>query len=158
MSTAAFHIERSHTDEVGVLLSGCLDESVLLSCERELRMQLGLAKSASLRVLIDLRGVTGYTLDARTVLVRMQRFIAVKASRVIFVVDRPEPRALALWAVHMAGPWDARMAADPSDARAFLRGRSDPPTGVRPLASTRPPSAVEPHLDPHNRTPHKKAI
>ncbi len=146
LTVASFQIERCSPDELEIVLAGRLEEEVLLGCERELRTQLRLAKPASLRVLIDLRSMDGYTLDARTVLVRVQRFIAEKACRVVFVVDRPEPRSLALWAVHMAGPWNAQMASDAHDARAFLRGRSDPPTGVRPLASTRPP-AVDPERE-----------
>jgi hypothetical protein len=146
MTAVSFQIDRCSPDELEIVLSGRLEEDALLACERELRTQLRLAKPTSLRVLVDLRNVDGYTLDARTVLVRVQRFIAEKAVRVVFVVDRPEPRSLALWAVHMAGPWNAQMAACVHDARAFLRGRSDPPTGVRPLASTRPP-AIDPERE-----------
>ncbi len=138
MTDSLFQVERTRPDELTLRLGGVLDENAALGCEREARAQLSLAKNGSQRILWDLREVTGYSLEARAVVVRLQRFLADKAQRTVYVATRPEPRSLALWAVHMAGHLDACIATDLESAQAYLRGRGDPETGVRPLVSARP--------------------
>lgn len=138
MPECIFQVDRSRPDELTLRLGGVLDEDTALGCEREARAQLGLAKNGSQCILWDLREVTGYSLPARAVLVRLQSFLADKAQKTVYVATRPEARSLALWAVHMAGSLDACIATDLEGAMAYLRGRGEPETGVRPLASTRP--------------------
>ncbi len=144
MAFPGYQIERAVPDELTIRLAGVLDEATLLACERDTRMQLKLAKSGSLHLLWDLQQVTGYSIEARAVLARLQAFLTDKAGRTVYVASRPEPRSLALWAVHMAGALQARVAQELEPARAWLRGGGGPDTGVRPLASVRPPAALEP--------------
>jgi hypothetical protein len=143
MALPGYQLERCLLDEIVIRLHGDLDETTLLACERDARAQLSLAKPGSLRVLWNVLDVTGYTIEARAVLARLQIFLADKAERTVYAAERAEPRSLALWAVHMAGAWQARIAQDVERAQAWLRGDDELDTGVRPLASTRPP-AVKP--------------
>lgn len=161
MPTPPFTVSRVQPEEICIALHGALDEETALACEREVRTQLSLSKDGSLHVLWDLHELTSYTLDARAVLVRLQKFLASKASRTVYVAERPEPRSLALWAVHMAGHWHAHLSVDVETARAWLRGRDDTETKVKQLASVRPlaPSEAAPtrarRLTPRPPTPER---
>jgi hypothetical protein len=140
MITPPFHVSRPRHDELCIELREHLDEGTALACERELHTQAALAKDASLDVLWDLRELTGYTLEARNVLVRMQSFLGSKARRTVYVAERAEPRGLALWAVHMASHWHAHLSKDLASARAWLQGAEAADSNVKRLASMRPPA------------------
>lgn len=158
MPICSFQLGRTLLDELAIELSGTLDENTALLCEREVRTQLNLARNSSLRVLWDLRELGGYSLDARDVLVRLQCFLADKASRTVYVAERAEPRSLALWVVRMANHRDAHIAPNLDLARAWLRGREDDTEitarplsalqegrpSVRPLSSARTEVVIEP--------------
>lgn len=150
MAICSFQLTRTLLDELAIELSGSLDENTALLCEREVRTQLHQARDASLRVLWDLRALEGYSIPAREVLVRLQRFLADKANRTVYVAARTEPRSLAVWVLRMANHRDGHVARDLDAARAWLRDRNDPASGthpregapsLRPLANTSDPSA-----------------
>ncbi|HEX7480543.1 MAG TPA: hypothetical protein VF331_22275 [Polyangiales bacterium] len=145
MVAPAYQIERRLPDELCIRLSGELDEATLLACESDARGRLRLAKPGSLRMLWDLLEVTGYTLEARSVLAHLQGFLAEKADRTVYVARHSQARSLSLWAVHMAGARQARIADDLEHALGWLRGSGEPDTAVRPLVSVRPPAAVDPY-------------
>src|ERR1700742_1367078 len=106
MTNSGFRISRNAHQKLRVELSGDIDEEVALGCEREARTQLALAGAGTLRVLWDLSGVRGYSLEARVVIVRLQRFLTTKAVRTAYVAEEATPRSLALWAARMGN--DAR--------------------------------------------------
>jgi hypothetical protein len=137
MTSSGFRIARNTYQQLRLELAGDVDEEIALSCERETRTQLTLATAGSLRVLWDLTGVRSYSLEARVVIVRLQRFLTTKAVRTAYVAADATPRSLALWAARMGSDARACIAADHDSAEAWLAGRSDPNTLVRPIASVR---------------------
>jgi hypothetical protein len=137
MTNSGFRVSRSAIDQFTVELAGTLDEETALAYERETRVQLALVVDSSLRVLWDLSAVEGYSLEARMVLVRLQRFLTIKAERTAYVAAEATPRSLALWAARMGNDARACIAADHESAAAWLTGRGDPTTLVRQVAGLR---------------------
>ena len=137
MTSSGFRIARNTYQQLRLELAGDVDEEIALSCERETRAQLALANAGSLRVLWDLTGVKSYSLEARVVIVRLQRFLNTKAVRIAYIAADATPRSLALWAARMGGDERACVAADRDSAEMWINGRSDPNTLVRPIASFR---------------------
>src|SRR5262245_3125786 len=103
MASGLFQVQRCHATQLNLRLSGEIDEDTVLGCERETRMRIALVTRGSLQILWDLREVESYTFDARIVLVRLQRFLALRAARTVYVAAKPAARSLALWAAHMGG-------------------------------------------------------
>jgi hypothetical protein len=137
MTNPGFRVTRSAIDRFTVELGGMLDEETALACERETRVQLALVGDASLLVLWDLSTVDGYSLEARMVIVRLQRFLTVKAERTAYVAADAAARSLAVWAARMGNDARACIAADHDSAIAWLSGRSEPNTLVQPVAGLR---------------------
>jgi hypothetical protein len=137
MTNLGFRVCRSAIDQFTVELLGTIDEEIALSCEREARAQLALVADRSLRVMWDLSAVVGYSLEARMVIVRLQRFLTTKADRTAYVAADAAPRSLAVWAARMGNDARACIAADHEGARAWLCGGVDPNTQVRPVPGAR---------------------
>lgn len=129
MASGHFQVQRCTATQLTLLLSGVIDEETVLGCEREMRARVALAERGSLQILWDLCGVVSYSFEARIVLVRMQRFLAVKASCTVYVADELPARSLALWAAHMGGHGRMCITADLAGAHAWLAGESEPTTG-----------------------------
>jgi hypothetical protein len=137
MTVGRFEICRRAADRFEVELTGELGERTLLACEAEVRTQLSAAKSGGIKVLIDLFGVEGYSLEARDVLVGLQRFLGGKASQTAFISDSAVGRSLALWVAHMTGGQVIKSFGRREDATAWLAGSVGPTTGVRPVLRAR---------------------
>jgi hypothetical protein len=137
MTNLGFRVSRTAVDRFTVELAGTIDEEIALACERETRVQLALVADASLLVLWDLSAVIGYSLEARMVIVRLQRYLTAKADRTAYIAGEAAARSLALWAARMGNDSRACIAADHASARAWLAGRADPSTQVRQVAGTR---------------------
>jgi len=129
MASGHFQIERCNATQLDLRLSGAIDEETVLGCEREARVGSTLAERASLHILWDLREVASYTFDARIVLVRLQRYLAPKAARTVYVAAEAAARSLALWAAHMGGEGRMCITAELGPARAWLARESEPMTG-----------------------------
>jgi hypothetical protein len=133
MSSGRFKIVRRAADKLEVELAGDLTEPVVQACEADVRTQLGVTKAAAVKVSIDLCGVAAYTLEARTGLVALQRFLGLKASQTAFVADSAASRGLALWVMHTTEGQVIKTFAHGDDALAWLTGSFGPTTGVRPV-------------------------
>jgi hypothetical protein len=129
MASGHFEIRRPLATELTLTLGGDIDEETVLGCEREARSQLALVEPGSLHILWDLRQVTSYTFEARIVLVRLQRFLAARAERTVYVAAELASRSLALWAAHMGGKGRMCITADLQSAHAWLAGECGPTTG-----------------------------
>jgi hypothetical protein len=130
MASGHFQVQRCLATQLNLRLSGEIDEETVLGCEREARMRIALVEAGSLQILWDLRDVESYTFDARIVLVRLQRFLALKASRTVYVAAELAARSLATWAAHMAGQGRICITAELPAARAWLSGGdAEPRTG-----------------------------
>lgn len=93
-------------------------------------MRLAVVERGVLDVLWDLSAVESYTFEARIVLVRLQRFLAEKAARTVYVAADLAARSLALWAAHMGGHGRVTcITADLAGAMAWLAGETGPTTG-----------------------------
>lgn len=125
MADPSFQLFRSATQTLTLELSGDLDEHTALHCERETRADLALVVRPSLRVLWDLRALTGYSLEARTVVVRLQEYLSAKALRTAYLAQGPVARSLAVWAARMGNRSVACIAADHAAAAAWLRGQDE---------------------------------
>ena len=144
MTRAAFRLHRSAARRLTIELVGDLDERLALDCECEVRVDLALVAAGSLRVLWDLRAVTGYTLEARVVLARLQQFLVLKAQRTAYVAAGPATRSLALWAARMGQQLEACIAAERAAAEAWLDAAPPLPSAApRPLAAAEP-DALQP--------------
>ncbi|HEX4352232.1 MAG TPA: hypothetical protein VHZ95_04945 [Polyangiales bacterium] len=137
MTNPGFRASRPAIDRFTIALVGTIDEETAMRCERETRMQLSLVQESSLHVLWDLSAVQGYSFEARVVIVRLQRFLTKKADRTVYLASEPTPRSLALWAARMGNDARACIAADHESAEAWLSGRGEPNTLVRPIANVR---------------------
>jgi hypothetical protein len=102
-----------------------MDETTALFCELETRADLALVVRRSLNVLWDLRGLTGYSLEARGVFVRLQQFLSSKTLRTAYLAQDPVARSLALWAARMGNQSSACIAADHDAAAAWLAGQDE---------------------------------
>ena len=129
MASGHFQVQRCLATQLNLRLSGEIDEETVLGCEREARMRIALVQRGSLQILWDLRDVESYTFDARIVLVRLQRFLALKAARTVYVASELASRSLATWAAHMAGQGRICITSELSAARAWLSGDGEPRTG-----------------------------
>ncbi len=129
MASGYFHVQRSLSSQLNLRLGGEIDEETLLGCEREARMRIALVESGSLLILWDLREVESYSFEARIVLVRLQRVLATKAARTVYVAAETAARSLALWAAHMGGYGRMCIVADVPSARAWLATDTEPTTG-----------------------------
>jgi hypothetical protein len=129
MASGYFQVQRCLSTQLNLRLGGEIDEETVLDCEREVRMRIALVERDSLQILWDLRDVESYTFEARIVLVRLQRFLAVKAARTVYVAAELAARSLALWAAHMGGYGRMCIASDVASARAWLAGETEPTTG-----------------------------
>jgi hypothetical protein len=137
MTDGHFGICRRASDRFEVELKGELSERTLLACEAEVRAQLSVTKAGGLKVLIDLVGVEGYSLEARAVLVALQRFLGGKASQTAFISDSAMGRSLALWVAHMTEGQVIKSFRRCEDASAWLAGSVGPTTGIRPVLRAR---------------------
>jgi hypothetical protein len=140
MANARFQLFRSAAQALTLQLSGDLDESVALHCERETRADLTLVAQPSLRVLWDLRALESYSLESRVVVVRLQQFLSTKALRTAYVANTPAARSLALWAARMGDQSAACIAADLGGAEAWLLDQDDSAVRIvlaRPLRPLR---------------------
>jgi hypothetical protein len=138
MASGTFHVQRSLSSQLNLRLSGDIDEETVLGCEREARMRIALAGSGSLLILWDLRDVESYSFEARIVLVRLQRFLATKAARTVYVAAATAARSLAMWAAHMGGYGRMCIVADVPSARAWLSSDTEPTTGQYWIGGPRP--------------------
>jgi hypothetical protein len=129
MASGHFQVQRCHENQLNLRLTGEIDEETVLGCEREARMRIALVEAGSLQILWDLRDVESYTFDARIVLVRLQRFLALKASRTVYVAADLAARSLATWAAHMAGQGRICITSELTAARTWLSGDAEPRTG-----------------------------
>jgi hypothetical protein len=130
MASGYFQVHRSLASQLNLRLGGEIDEETVLGCERETRMRVALVERGALDVLWDLSAVESYTFEGRIVLVRLQRFLAEKAARTVYVAADTAGRSLALWAAHMGG--HGRMTcitADLAGAMAWLAGETGQTTG-----------------------------
>jgi hypothetical protein len=137
-----FEILRRAADRLEVELAGELGERTLVQCEAEIRTQLSVIKSGGVKVLVDLVAVKGYSLEARDVLVTLQRFLGSKASQTAFIADSPSSRSLALWLAHMTQGQVIKSFGRREDALAWLAGSVGPVTGVRPVHRAREATAI----------------
>jgi hypothetical protein len=128
MASGYFQVERCLASQLNLRLGGDIDEETVLRCERETRMRVALVADSSLQILWDLREVASYTFEARIVLVRLQRFLAVKAARTVYVAAELAARSLALWSAHMGGFGRMCIATDVPSANAWLSGDVEPTT------------------------------
>jgi hypothetical protein len=124
-------------DRFEVELKGELSERTLLACEAEVRTQLSAAKAGGVKALIDLFGVEGYSVEARDVLVTLQRFLGGKASQTAFISDSALGRSLALWVAHMTEGQVIKSFSRHEDSTAWLSGSVGPTTGIRPVLRAR---------------------
>ena len=138
MANGRFQVTRSTASRLTLLLSGVIDEDTVLGCERETRARTAVAEAGSLQILWDLRGVEGYSFEARIVLVRLQRFLAVRAQSTVYVADAMAARSLALWSAHMGGQGEMCITADVPSALAWLAGDADANTTGRHLIHSAP--------------------
>jgi hypothetical protein len=122
MTSSGFRVSRTAVQKLTIELLGALDEEIALCCERETRADLAATAEGSLRVLWDLSSVIGYSIEARGVIVRLQRFLARKAQRTAYIAPDATPRSLALWAARMGDEAGACIAADRAGAEAWLSG------------------------------------
>jgi hypothetical protein len=129
MASGYFQVERSLATQLKLRLGGEIDEETVLGCERETRMRLALVARESLEILWDLRDVQSYTFEARIVLVRLQRYLAEKATRTVYVAAELAARSLAVWAARMGGHGRLCLTADLGSAMAWLAGETGPTTG-----------------------------
>ena len=129
MASGQYQVHRNTASQLTLLLSGAIDEETVLGCERETRMRLAVAEGGSLQILWDFRGVESYSFEARIVLVRLQRFLALKAACTVYVAAELAARSLALWAAHMGGHGRMCITADVKGAQSWLAGESEPTTG-----------------------------
>lgn len=121
----SFQITRSAKQWLTVQLCGELDESTALCCERETRVDLALVVRPSLRVLWDLRLLTGYSLESRGVVVRLQQYLSPKSLRTAYVADAAAARSLALWVARMGSQTGACIAGDHAEAEAWLESEDE---------------------------------
>lgn len=128
MASGYFQVQRSLASQLNLRLGGDIDEETVLRCERETRMRVALVADSSLQILWDLSDVASYTFEARVVLVRLQRFLAVKAARTVYVAAELAARSLALWSAHMGGFGRMCIAEDVPSAHAWLSGDAEPAT------------------------------
>ena len=141
MANARFQLYRSASHALTLHLSGDLDETVALHCERDTRADLMLVVRPSLHVLWDLSALSGYSLESRVVVVRLQQFLSTKALRTAYVANTPAARSLALWAARMGGQSAACIAADQCGADAWLRNQDESavrivlPRGLSPICA-----------------------
>jgi hypothetical protein len=132
MGVGRFVILRRAADQLAVELAGDLSEHTLVTCEAEARAQLSVAKPG-VKVLIDLVGVHGYSLEARDALVALQRHLASKAGQTAYVAVTAAGRGLALWVSHMSENQVIKSFSRRDDAEAWLAGIAGPTTGVCPV-------------------------
>lgn len=119
-SVAKYLISRNDSHRIDVYLNGSLERDVLVELETELRVQLASAPSGRLHVCVDLRRVDEYSLEARDVLIRLQRYVAGRAAGTVYFASGPAMRALALWAIRMSGDKNAHAVAGPREADPWL--------------------------------------
>ena len=133
MVAGHFRIRRNAADRLVVELEGDLDQRIVLDCDAEVRAQLSVAKPGGVKVVIDLLGVVGYSIEARDELVSLQRFLGAKASQTAFVTASTAGRSLALWIAHMTEGQVIKAVSNHEAAVAWFAGASGPTTGVRPV-------------------------
>jgi hypothetical protein len=137
MGVGRFVILRKAADQLEIELSGELSDRTLVTCDAEVRAQLSAARAGSVRVLIDLVSIAGYSIEARDGLVSLQRHLAGKANQTAYVTDSPASRGLALWVGHMTEGQVIKTFARRADAESWLAGSIGPTTGIRPVTRAR---------------------
>lgn len=103
-----------------VTLCGDLDVAGADALAVELRRRLESASPGSHEVYYDLDGLTRCSVDARSALLRIQRFLAGVARRTAYVANRPLFRGVGLWICHQAPDANARTFAAAAHAHAWL--------------------------------------
>lgn len=93
-----------------------------MKLEAEVLRALEASAPASLLVTIDLCGLVDCHIFARTVLVRVQKAIAVKARRTAYLADRPRFRGLGQWIAHLAADGNARAVVSQQQLDEWLSG------------------------------------
>jgi hypothetical protein len=139
MGAGRFVVLRKAADQLNLELVGELDEPLLRECVAETRAQVIAARPAGVRVLVDLTGVEGYSLEARDALTALQKHLDDKTSQTAYVATSAAGRGLALWVIHMTEAQVIKCFARRADAEAWLGGSAGPSTGVRPVARAREP-------------------
>lgn len=132
-----YQVARKSADQLEIALSGELTERVVVACDADARAQLSATKPSGVAVIVDLTGVTGYSLEARDALLNLQRSLAGKARQTAYLADCAAARSLSLWVRHMAEGQAVSIFATRDDAGPWLAGTSGPTTGVRPVARAR---------------------
>lgn len=140
MDSPSFTLDRPASEVLQITLRGQLTETAMLVCERDIRTALAQARHGALRVLVDLRAVDEYDLEARDVLVRITTHLLSKAARTAFLADTAHSRALALWIAHMNNGNKSSMIECPEVAAHWLRDAPEA-SGVHALQS-QPPGTV----------------
>lgn len=132
MAAEQYGILRRGTDRLDIELRGELRVEDLAACEAAVRMQLGVAKRGTFKVVVDLEKVVGYSLEARDALVALQRHLGGAASQTAYVTASSAGRALAMWTVHMTPNQAVKNFSTRDDAVGWLIGDVGRASGVRP--------------------------
>ena len=136
MGASEHRVTRSSAGQLEIGLSGELSEKTVAAAEADARAQISAAKSGTVALIIDLRGMLGASLTARDALVALQQALASKLRQTAYVADTAAGRGLALWIRHTVQDQVVKSFAGHEDAHAWLSAEAGPTTGVRPV--TRP--------------------
>lgn len=129
--SANFNIRQVSPEEVRVELFGHLDARSAELLETDLAAAIGKLPAGSFGIHINTIGMTDCSMDARPVLVKLQKRLAAAARRTVYVDDRARFRGLALWVMHLAEDPNAKAVATIEQARQWLAGTSDRLTDVQ---------------------------
>ena len=132
MAAEQYGIFRRGTDRLDIELRGELRVEDVAACEIAVRMQLGVAKPGSFRVIVDLQKVVAYSLEARDALVTLQRHVGNAASQTAYVTASSSGRALAMWTAHTTPNQVIKNFSSRDDAVGWLTGDVGPSSGVQP--------------------------
>lgn len=115
-----YYVKQASPEELRIELFGQLDAKTAADLDRDVRAAAEKLPPRSFSVVFSLVGITECTMDARHVLVGLQRAIAPRAKRTAYLDDRPRFRGLALWVMHLAEDPNAKAVATPEQVRQWL--------------------------------------
>lgn len=105
--SAAYRIKPIY-NELRVEFDGSFSDSDAADLERELQRMVSVMPVGRYNVLMDMMGMTNYSISARDVLVRVQKSFAEFAKRTAYVANRPNILGMALWVAHLSGDQNAK--------------------------------------------------
>lgn len=120
VALSTWSIAPAERGRVVVGLRGAFDTADAGAFAEELRRQLASVTPGSIEVYFDLDELTRCSIDARTILLDLQRFLGHVARRTAYVANRPLFRGIGLWICHMAPDANARTFAVAVHADAWL--------------------------------------